>query len=67
MALFVAGSGRTEARFRRFQEVVAQDVCGRASSVREEIDFVLKYEDMVKGICVLDLNTGADNKGMHSS
>ena len=36
----------TKARFAVFQKAVADDVCGRAAAVKEEIDFYLDREDV---------------------
>lgn len=38
-------------RFRKFQEAMDADVCGRAKSVAEETDFVLKREDLAHVLC----------------
>ena len=42
----IKGFHDTKARFAVFQQAVADDVCGRAASVKEEIDFVLAHEDV---------------------
>ncbi len=44
----IPGFHDTKARLRRFQELVLKDPVGRVSSVREEIDFVLGREDMIR-------------------
>ena len=36
----------TRARFQTFKKAVEEDVCGRAASVQEEINFVLDHEDV---------------------
>ncbi len=36
----------TKARFEVFKKAVAEDVCGRAAGVKEEIDFILAREDV---------------------
>ena len=43
----IQGFHDTRARFRKFLEVVSEDACNRASSVSEEIAFVLEHENMV--------------------
>lgn len=42
----IKGFHDTKARFEVFKKAVADDVCGRAASVQEEIDFVLAHEDV---------------------
>jgi dTDP-glucose pyrophosphorylase len=42
----IQGFHDTKARFEVFQKTVEEDVCGRASSVQEEINFVLAHEDV---------------------
>ncbi len=42
----ILGFHDTKARFAVFQKAVADDVCGRAASVKEEIDFYLAHEDV---------------------
>ena len=42
----IVGFHDTKARFARFKEVVANDVCKRAKEVQKEIDFVLAREDV---------------------
>lgn len=41
----IEGFHDTRARFARFKEVVAEDKCGRAKEVEEEIRFVLEHEE----------------------
>lgn len=42
----ITGFHDTKARFEVFKKAVADDVCNRASSVQEEINFVLAHEDV---------------------
>lgn len=42
----IKGFHDTKARFAVFKQAVVDDVCGRAASVRDEIDFVLAREDV---------------------
>jgi len=42
----IKGFHDTRARFAAFKKAVEEDVCGRASSVQEEIQFVLEHEDV---------------------
>ena len=42
----IKGFHDTKARFAVFKKAVEEDVCGRAASVKEEIDFVLAREDV---------------------
>ena len=42
----IPGFHDTRARFKTFKETVKKDVCGRAASVKKEIDFVLEREDI---------------------
>ena len=42
----IVGFHDTKARFEVFKKAVEEDVCGRADSVREEIEFVLAHEDV---------------------
>lgn len=42
----IKGFHDTKARFEVFKKAVAEDVCGRAASVKEEIEFVLAREDV---------------------
>lgn len=42
----IKGFHDTKARFEVFKKAVADDVCGRAASVKEEIDFYLAHEDV---------------------
>ena len=42
----IKGFHDTKARFEVFKKAVADDVCGRAASVKEEIDFYLSHEDV---------------------
>ena len=42
----IKGFHDTKARFAVFKQAVADDVCGRAASVKDEIDFVLEREDV---------------------
>lgn len=41
----IKGFHDTKARFEVFKKTVADDVCGRAASVKEEIDFYLSHEE----------------------
>lgn len=41
----IKGFHDTRARFQVFKNAVEQDVCGRAESVRKEIEFVLAHEE----------------------
>ena len=41
----IQGFHDTKARFKVFKKAIADDVCGRAASVKEEIDFYLSQED----------------------
>ena len=41
----IQGFHDTKARFEVFKRAIADDVCGRAASVKEEIDFYLSQED----------------------
>ena len=42
----IQGFHDTKARFEVFKKAVEEDICGRAASVQEEIDFVLAHEDL---------------------
>ena len=42
----IEGFHDTKARFEVFKKAVADDVCGRADSVREEIEFYLNHEEL---------------------
>ena len=42
----IKGFHDTKARFEVFKKAIADDVCGRAESVKEEIDFYLAREDV---------------------
>ena len=42
----IQGFHDTKARFEVFKKAIADDVCGRAASVKEEIDFYLAHEDV---------------------
>ena len=42
----IVGFHDTRARFQVFKKAVEDDVCGRASSVRSEIEFVLNHEQL---------------------
>lgn len=42
----IKGFHDTKARFAVFQQAVKDDVCGRAASVQEEIDFFLAHEEI---------------------
>lgn len=42
----IKGFHNTKARFDTFKKAVADDVCGRAASVKDEIDFYLEHEDV---------------------
>ena len=42
----IKGFHDTRARFQVFRQAVSKDVCGRADSVKKEIDFVLTHEDV---------------------
>lgn len=42
----IVGFHDTKKRFETFKKAVADDICGRAASVKEEIDFVLAREDV---------------------
>ncbi|MEF9941446.1 MAG: aminoglycoside phosphotransferase family protein [Lachnospiraceae bacterium] len=42
----IAGFHDTRARFKTFKQAVAEDTCGRAASVKKEIEFVLAHEDI---------------------
>ena len=42
----IKGFHDTKARFEVFKQAVVDDVCGRAASVKEEIDFYLEREDV---------------------
>ncbi len=42
----IVGFHDTKARFEVFKKAVADDVCGRAASVQDEINFVLAHEDV---------------------
>ena len=44
----------TAKRFETFQKAVAADVCGRAASVKEEIQFVLDHEAFAHTLCDLE-------------
>lgn len=48
----------TPLRFKTFLEAVKKDVCGRASEVKEEIDFFLEHEKDMK-ICQEKLENGS--------
>jgi len=41
----IPGFHDTKARFQRFKDVVAKDMCGRVSGVQPEIEFVLKRQE----------------------
>ncbi len=40
-------------RFAKFKKAVEEDVCGRAASVKEEIDFVMERENLAHTLCDL--------------
>lgn len=42
----IKGFHDTKARFEVFKKAVADDICGRAASVQDEIQFVLEHEDI---------------------
>ena len=42
----IVGFHDTKKRFATFKKVVADDICGRADSVKAEIDFVLAHEEL---------------------
>lgn len=42
----IQGFHDTKARFEVFKRAVAEDICGRAAEVKEEIDFILAREDV---------------------
>ena len=42
----IKGFHDTKARFEVFKKAIADDVCGRAASVKDEIDFYLEREDV---------------------
>lgn len=42
----IEGFHDTRARFATFKKAVEEDICGRAASVQEEIQFVLDHEDI---------------------
>ncbi len=42
----IEGFHDTKARFEVFKKAIADDVCGRAASVKDEIDFYLEREDV---------------------
>ncbi len=42
----IKGFHDTKARFEVFKKAVADDICGRAASVQDEIQFVLDHEDV---------------------
>ena len=42
----ISGFHDTKARFEVFKKAVAEDICGRAASVKREIDFVLERENI---------------------
>ncbi len=42
----ITGFHDTKARFEVFKKAVADDICGRAASVQDEINFVLDHEDV---------------------
>ncbi len=42
----IVGFHDTKARFETFKKVLADDVCGRADSVKAEIEFVLAHEEL---------------------
>lgn len=42
----IKGFHDTTARFEVFKKAVADDICGRAASVQDEIQFVLEHEDI---------------------
>lgn len=42
----IKGFHDTKARFEVFKKAVADDICGRAASVQDEIQFVLEHEDV---------------------
>ena len=44
----IPGFHDTKARFLRFKEVVAKDVCGRVARAQGEIDFVLKRQEVAE-------------------
>lgn len=46
----IVGFHDTKARFETFKKAVKDDICGRAASVQDEINFVLAHEDVA---CVL--------------
>lgn len=47
----IEGFHDTAARFAVFKKAVAADKCGRAASVRAEIDFVLSHEGVAHALC----------------
>jgi len=47
----IKGFHDTKARFAVFKQAVADDVCGRAASVQDEINFVLEREDIANYFC----------------
>lgn len=52
----IPGFHDTEARFKRFCQVVAEDKMGRAASVQEEIKFVMDREALTKELGTLQKN-----------
>ena len=42
----IKGFHDTKARFEVFKQAIADDICGRAAAVKEEIDFYLEREDV---------------------
>ena len=42
----IAGFHDTRARFQVFKQAVAEDICGRAAEVQDEIAFVMEYEHL---------------------
>ena len=44
----IEGFHDTAARFKRFEQVVAEDKCGRAAAVQNEIQFVLKRKEVAE-------------------
>ncbi|MGN1166409.1 MAG: phosphotransferase enzyme family protein [Lachnospiraceae bacterium] len=53
----IVGFHDTKARFATFKKAVEEDKCGRASSVKKEIEFVLEREEIANYFCDL-LNKG---------
>ena len=58
LAETIPGFHDTPGRFRAFRKAVEEDICGRASEVQNEIQFVMDREqDMGLAICIIDLDT----------